>query len=99
MEKSAQMYEKFLEEYSSDWAIRNYTSETAGYGINYLLDNDYAEVYLSVLDSCLRTTPQRPLRLVEFGFGGGMNIIRLVSLLERRECRSNVRSGQTSPHD
>jgi len=84
MEKTARMYESFVEEYGSDDAIRKYTSETAGYGINYLLDHDYAEIYLGVLDSCLRTSPQRPLRLLEFGCGGGMNIIRLVSLLEKR---------------
>ena len=84
MEESVQMYKNFAEEYGSDEAIRKYTTGTAGYGISYLLDRDYAQIYLRAVDSELRTWPRRPLRLLEFGCGGGMNIIRLVSLLERR---------------
>jgi SAM-dependent methyltransferase len=72
----------FLEEYSSDDAIRKYTTNTAGYGINYLLENDYADVYLAAINQLLKTIPPSPLRLMEFGCGGGMNIITLVSLLE-----------------
>ena len=84
MEKTKQINEKFLEEYVSDDAVRKYTTGTAGFGINYLLRNDYARVYLSVVDSCLQTSPRRPLRLLEFGCGGGMNIIGLVSLLDKK---------------
>jgi|SRR5215472_3860214 len=84
MEKSAPMYENFLKEYGSDDAINKYTSRTAGYGISYLLNHDYAEVYLPVVDSVLQSRPQQPLRLLEFGCGAGMNIIHLVSLLEGR---------------
>jgi len=83
MQKTEQISKKFLEQYESQNEIRKYASETAGFGINYLLRNDYARVYLSVVDSYLRTVPARPLRLLEFGCGGGMNIIRLVSLLEK----------------
>jgi SAM-dependent methyltransferase len=84
MEKTGLMYEKFLDEYVSDDAVRKYTTETAGYGITYLLRNDYARIYLNVVDSYLRTSTARPLRLLEFGCGGGMNITRLVSLLEEK---------------
>lgn len=84
MENTVQMHDKFVEEYTSDDAVRKYTTETAGYGINYLLQNDYAKVYLGVVDSYLRTSPARPLRLLEFGCGGGMNIIQLTSRLERQ---------------
>ena len=84
MEKGEQIYDKFLEEYVSEDAVRKYTAQTAGFGINYLLRNDYARVYLSAVDSYLRTLPPQPLRLLEFGCGGGMNIIGLVSLLERK---------------
>jgi SAM-dependent methyltransferase len=84
MEKSAQIYDKFVEEYGSEDAVRKYTTGTAGFGINYLLRNDYARVYLTAVDSYLRTSPPRPLRLLEFGCGGGMNIIGLVSLLEQK---------------
>jgi len=84
MENTEQINEKFLEEYGSEDAVRKYTTGTAGFGINYLLRNDYARVYLEAVDSYLRTSPPRPLRLLEFGCGAGMNIITLVSLLERK---------------
>jgi SAM-dependent methyltransferase len=85
MEKTGLLYEKFLDEYVSEDAVRKYTTETAGYGITYLLRNDYAQIYLNAVDSCLRTSPARPLRLLEFGCGGGMNITRMVSLLEEKQ--------------
>ncbi len=84
MEKTEQIYKSFLDEYGSEDAVRKYTTETAGYGISYLLRHDYARVYLNVVDFYLRTTPQRPLRVLEFGCGGGMNIITLISLLEKK---------------
>jgi len=84
MEKTDQINEKFFEEYVSEDAVRKYTTGTAGFGINYLLHNDYAKVYLSAMDSFLRTSPPHPLRLLEFGCGAGMNIISLVSLLEQK---------------
>ena len=83
MEKTEQINDKFLQEYGSEDAVRKYTTGTAGFGISYLLRNDYARVYLSAVDSYLQTSPPRPLRLLEFGCGGGMNIISLVSLLEK----------------
>lgn len=84
MEKTEQINEKFIEEYGSDDAVRKYSTETAGYGINYLLHHDYANVYLDAVNSYLRTSPQRPLRVLEFGCGAGMNVITLVSLLEAK---------------
>jgi hypothetical protein len=84
MGKSAQIYDKFLKEYGSEDAVRKYTTGTAGFGISYLLRHDYARVYLNAVDSYLRTSPPHPLRLLEFGCGGGMNIIGLVSLLEQK---------------
>lgn len=84
MQKTAQINEKFFEEYVSDDAVRKYSTGTAGHGINYLLSHDYADVYLEAVDLHLRTMPRRPLRLLEFGCGAGMNIIELVSLLEKR---------------
>ncbi|MDQ6758462.1 MAG: class I SAM-dependent methyltransferase [Acidobacteriota bacterium] len=74
----------YLKEYSADDAITRYTSRTAGHGISYLLENDYAQVYVTAIDQFLKVARDKPLRLLEFGCGGGMNIIALVSLLERR---------------
>ena len=72
----------YLQEYTADDAIARYTSKTAGHGISYLLEHDYAEVYLSAIERFLEVPRQTPLRLLEFGCGGGMNIITLLSLLE-----------------
>jgi SAM-dependent methyltransferase len=82
MENTGPMYQKFLDEYVSENAVRKYTTETAGYGVTYLLRHQYARIYMEVVDSYLRTSTARPLRLLEFGCGGGMNITRLISLLE-----------------
>ena len=85
MEKTGVMYEKFLDEYISESAVRKYTTGTAGYGISYLLSHDYARMYLDGIKACLPPPQGQPLRLLEFGCGGGMNITRLVSLLEQKQ--------------
>jgi SAM-dependent methyltransferase len=79
------MREEFLREYSAEEAIRRYMKKTAGYGISYLLEHDYSDIYLEVIDKYLpkAKTGQR-LRLLEFGCGAGMNLLQLVSVLERR---------------
>src|ERR1700761_6184603 len=82
MAKTELLNETFLDEYVSENAVRKYTTETAGYGITYLLRHQYAQIYMKAVVSYLRTSAARPLRLLEFGCGGGMNITRLVSLLE-----------------
>ena len=84
MEKAGVLYDKFLDEYVSEDAVRKYTTETAGYGITHLLRTEYSRIYLDVVNRYLRTPGAPPLRLLEFGCGGGMNITRLVSLLENR---------------
>ena len=75
--------DRFLEEYSRESTIRRYTKETAGCGIQYLLDHDYGELYFDVLEKCVpKSKMQVGIRLWEFGCGGGMNLIHLVSKLE-----------------
>ena len=44
MEQTEQLNEQFLDEYVSDDAVRKYTTETAGYGISYLLEHEYARI-------------------------------------------------------
>ena len=83
----------YLKEYSSDEAIRKYTAESAGYGISYLLEHDYADVYLSAIDQHLRAPQLAGLKLLEFGCGGGMNIITLVRLLQRRGKKVDLAIG------
>ena len=76
---------EFLEEYSTKDSLRRYTKETAGNGISYLLDHDYGEIYFNVIENQIpKSRVQKGVRLWEFGCGAGMNLIHLVSALERR---------------
>jgi SAM-dependent methyltransferase len=84
MEKTGVLYDKFLDEYVSEDAVRKYTTQTAGYGITHLLRTEYSRIYLDVVNRYLRKPGAPPLRLLEFGCGGGMNITRLVSVLESK---------------
>jgi SAM-dependent methyltransferase len=77
------MTDVFLEEYSADEAVRRYGTDTAGYGISYLLDHDYGRVYSQVLGQYLPASATRDgARLLEFGCGAGMNLVHLVGMLE-----------------
>ncbi len=75
----------FLKEYSTEGNIRRYVKKTAGHGISYLLEHDYGDIYLEVINQYLaKTQAGKGLRLLEFGCGAGMNLLHLVSVLERR---------------
>jgi SAM-dependent methyltransferase len=75
----------FLEEYNSQGSIRKYSRATAGYGISYLLDHEYASIYLETLRKYVpESRLKRGIRLLEFGCGAGMNLLHLISLLEGR---------------
>jgi cyclopropane fatty-acyl-phospholipid synthase-like methyltransferase len=76
---------EFLEEYSTQESLYRYTRETAGNGISYLLEHDYGEIYLNVLRLHVpKSKLQQGVRLWEFGCGGGMNLLHLVSVMERQ---------------
>jgi SAM-dependent methyltransferase len=77
----------FFREYTSQDAIAKYTRATAGFGISYLLDHDYKSIYLKALDLVPQATRQRGIRMLEFGCGGGMNLLHLVSVLSREGIR------------
>jgi len=49
LESPSKLMNEFLKEYRSESSIRKYSNETAGTGISYLLDHDYADIYLDVL--------------------------------------------------
>jgi SAM-dependent methyltransferase len=77
------MTDVFLEEYTRDEAVRTYATDTAGYGISYLLEHDYGRIYRRVLARYLPASATRDgVRLLEFGCGAGMNLIHLVGLAE-----------------
>ena len=84
-ENEARLNRDFLREYSSKASIRKYTKNTAGNGISYLLDHDYGDIYLDFIEKCIpKPRLQKGIRVWEFGCGGGMNLVQLVSLLARR---------------
>ena len=75
----------FLREYNSPESIRKYTRHTAGYGISYLLDHDYGRIYFECIQAYVPEARLKTgIRLWEFGCGGGMNLLYLVSVLERQ---------------
>lgn len=84
MASMEQLNKAFLEEYNSKESLLKYSTRTAGHGINYLLEHDYADVYKRAIDACLKTTDGRALRILEFGCGAGMNLIALLSLLQEK---------------
>ena len=71
----------YLDQYTSENEISKYIRATAGSGINYLLDHDYKAVYLEALNLLPQQTRQGGIRILEFGCGGGMNLLRLISML------------------
>ena len=75
--------DSFFREYTSHDAILKYTKATAGFGISYLLDHDYKNVYLKALALLSPDMKRGPLRMLEFGCGGGMNLLHLLTLLTR----------------
>lgn len=80
---SATQGDAFFREYTSQDAILKYTRATAGFGISYLLDHDYKQVYLDALRQLPAEFRQRGIRVLEFGCGGGMNLLHLVSVLRQ----------------
>src|SRR5436190_16318861 len=77
----------FFREYTSQDAILKYTKATAGLGISYLLDHDYKTVYLEALGCLPQQVRQQGIRILEFGCGGGMNIVHLISVLGKEGIR------------
>ena len=78
---------EYFREYTSAEAVSKYTRGTAGRGISYLLEHDYKTVYLQALELLPRHIRERGIRVLEFGCGGGMNLLHLVSVLYRNEIR------------
>jgi SAM-dependent methyltransferase len=78
---------EFFKEYTSPEAISKYTRATAGYGIGYLLEHDYKAIYLQALELLPRDRKERGIRILEFGCGGGMNLLHFMSVLRQQGIR------------
>jgi SAM-dependent methyltransferase len=75
----------YLEEYSADKAVRRYVSDTAGLGIAYLLEHVYGRIYEEQIDKLVAQNGDKiAFRILEYGCGGGMNLIWIVRRLLNR---------------
>ena len=74
----------FFRQYTSQDEILKYTRATAGFGISYLLDHDYKSVYLDAVSFLPQQTREGGIRILEFGCGGGMNLLHLISVLKSK---------------
>jgi SAM-dependent methyltransferase len=83
MTSNEQLNRNFLTEYNSPDAVVRYSTRTAGHGINYLVEHEYGRIYDAAIAMCQQTSTA-PLRLLEFGCGAGMNLIKLVARCARR---------------
>jgi len=72
----------YMQEYTRDDIIAKYISDTAGDGIAYILQHVYAPTYLrAIRDLIARRPDQHQFRIMEYGCGGGMNLLRVMELL------------------
>ena len=91
---SSKLNSDFLKQYSTRETISKYTRSTAGYGIEYLLNHDYGDLYLGQIE-CYVPKPrlEAGIRMWEFGCGAGMNLLHLVAVLGRRGIAVNFACG------
>jgi len=75
----------FLDEYSRDDVIAKYINGTAGTGIEYALTHVYGPVYLDVIKAVIAERPRHhKFRVLEYGCGGGMNLLKLIELFRQQ---------------
>ena len=72
----------YMQEYTRDDIIARYISDSAGDGIAYILHHVYAPTYLRAIRELMSSRPKgHVFRVMEYGCGGGMNLLRIVELL------------------
>lgn len=73
----------YMQEYTRDDIIAKYISESAGDGIAYILKHVYAPTYLRAIRELIAARPKgHQFRVMEYGCGGGMNLLRIAELLQ-----------------
>jgi SAM-dependent methyltransferase len=84
----------YLEEYSADAAVQKYVSESAGSGIAYLLQHVYGPLYEDQIDKLVKQKGDKAaFRVLEYGCGGGMNLIWIVRHLLDRHIKVDLAAG------
>jgi SAM-dependent methyltransferase len=81
-ENASVITDVYLDEYTRQDSISRYIDKTAGAGIAYLLSEVYARIYLEAIQAILTRRPKgHSFRVLEYGCGGGMNLLRIIELL------------------
>jgi SAM-dependent methyltransferase len=84
----------YLEEYSADAAVQKYVSNTAGAGIAYLLQHVYGPIYDQQISKLVGQNGDKvAIRILEYGCGGGMNLIWIVKRLSDRGLKLDFACG------
>lgn len=84
----------YLEEYSADGAVQKYVSDSAGSGIAYLLQHVYGPLYEEQIDKLVKQNGGKAgFRVLEYGCGGGMNLIWIVRRLLDRQIKVDLATG------
>jgi len=84
----------YLEEYNTGKAVRRYLSDTAGSGIAYLLQEVYGRLYDEQINQLVAQNGERAaFRILEYGCGGGMNLIWIVNRLLDRGLKLDFACG------
>jgi SAM-dependent methyltransferase len=78
----------YLEEYTRDDIIARYISQSAGAGIAFVLREVYAPIYLRAIKALMADRPkQHRFRVMEYGCGGGMNLLKIIELLQSQSAQ------------
>ncbi len=72
----------YMQEYTRDDIIARYISDSAGDGYRVHLHHVYAPTYLRAIRELISSRPKgHKFRVMEYGCGGGMNLLRIAELL------------------
>ena len=84
----------YLDEYTREDIIARYVSKTAGAGIAYVLTHVYAPIYAGAIKDLTADRPkQHRFRVLEYGCGGGMNLLKIVQLLRAEHAELEMAYG------
>jgi SAM-dependent methyltransferase len=84
----------YLEEYSADENVQKYISDSAGSGIAFLLQHVYGPLYEEQIDKLITQSGDKAgFRILEYGCGGGMNLIWIAKRLLDRQIKLDFACG------
>jgi len=84
----------YMDEYTREDIIAKYISDTAGTGIAHILKHVYAPIYLKAIRETAALRPRNhAFTVMEYGCGGGMNLVRIMELLRSEGLRIKAAYG------